>query len=532
MNFDLSVLNPTERVIFELRSLYSKYGYKPFKMSKFEEYDLYGSNKDFLVSGNCITFTDSDGRLLALKPDVTFSIIKNFDDTVGGVQKVYYNENVYRESKKAGGFSEIMQTGIECVGDIGANDVCEVITLGVRSLYAISENYVLDISHMGLLSGLFNAMELTEAQKNQLLEAIAEKNTGAIESLLESFKVGGALAKMLVELVDACGKPSDVLSKIGAVAVNGEMQSAYNELNDVCQKLIEKGYEKNINIDCSLVNDMNYYNGIVFKGFIQGVPFGVLSGGRYDRLMSRVNKNAGAIGFAVYLDEVERLIENSNADKEEANTDDGYLNIALPKGRLGEKVYSMFEKAGFECPQIYEKNRRLIFENAEKKVRYFWVKPSDVAIYVERGAADIGVAGKDILLEYAPDVYELLDLDMGKCRMCVAGKKEFVDDGTSTLKVATKFTNIAKTYYAEKCRDIDIIKLNGSIEIAPILSLSDVIVDIVETGATLKENGLEPKETIVDISARLISNKASYKFKSETVDKLKSALEIIVREKQ
>ena len=167
------------------------------------------------------------------KASKIFSIIKNFDDTVGGVQKVYYNENVYRESKKAGGFSEIMQTGIECMGDIGANDVCEVITLGARSLYAISENYVLDISHMGLLSGLFNAMELTEAQKNQLLEAIAEKNTGAIASLLESFKVGGALAKMLVELVDACGKPSDVLSKIGAVAVNGEMQSAYNELNDV-----------------------------------------------------------------------------------------------------------------------------------------------------------------------------------------------------------------------------------------------------------------------------------------------------------
>ena len=147
------------------------------------------------------------------------------------------------------------------------------------------------------------------------------------------------------------------------------------------------------------------------------------------------------------------------------------------------------------------------FENAEKKVRYFWVKPSDVAIYVERGAADIGVAGKDILLEYAPDVYELLDLDMGKCRMCVAGKKEFVDDGTSTLRVATKFTNIAKTYYAEKCRDIDIIKLNGSIEIAPILSLSDVIVDIVETGATLKENGLEPKETIVDMGAYALNRK-------------------------
>ncbi len=197
-----------------------------------------------------------------------------------------------------------------------------------------------------------------------------------------------------------------------------------------------------------------------------------------------------------------------------------YLNIALPKGRLGEKVYGMFKKAGFECPSIEETNRKLIFENEKTQVRYFWVKPSDVAIYVERGAADIGVAGKDILLEYEPDVYELLDLNIGKCRMAVAAKKDFRDNPKKTLKVATKFTNIAKNYYTKLGRDIDIIHLNGSIEIAPILGLSDVIVDIVETGTTLKENNLEVYETIVPISARLISNKSSFKFKNEQIEKL------------
>lgn len=196
------------------------------------------------------------------------------------------------------------------------------------------------------------------------------------------------------------------------------------------------------------------------------------------------------------------------------------LNVALPKGRLGEKVYAMFEKAGFECPSIKENNRKLIFENEEVGVRYFWVKPSDVAIYVERGAADVGVAGKDILLEYEPDVYELLDLDIGKCRMAVAAKESFRDDLSRTLRVATKFTNIAKQHYLSKGRDIDIIHLNGSIEIAPILDLSDVIVDIVETGTTLKENNLQVVETIVPISARFIANKASYKFKSEQIDKI------------
>ena len=196
------------------------------------------------------------------------------------------------------------------------------------------------------------------------------------------------------------------------------------------------------------------------------------------------------------------------------------LNIALPKGRLGEKVYAMFEKAGFECPSIKENNRKLIFENTEKQVRYFWVKPSDVAIYVERGAADIGVAGKDILLEYEPDVYELLDMDLGKCRMAVAAPAEFRDNENRTLKVATKFTNIAANYYNSIGRQIDIIKLNGSIELAPILGLSDVIVDIVETGTTLKENNLEVKQTILPISARLIANKASFQFKGTQIEEL------------
>ncbi len=206
------------------------------------------------------------------------------------------------------------------------------------------------------------------------------------------------------------------------------------------------------------------------------------------------------------------------------------LNIALPKGRLGEKVYGMFENAGYECPEIRESNRKLIFENAQKQVRYFWVKPSDVSIYVERGAADIGVAGKDILLEYAPDVYELLDLNVGRCHMAVAGKKDFYDDGHRVLKVATKFTNIASDYYARTGRDIDIITLNGSIELAPILGLSDVIVDIVETGSTLRENDLEVKEKILPISARLIANKASFKFKSAEIEKITEAMREMTRD--
>lgn len=207
------------------------------------------------------------------------------------------------------------------------------------------------------------------------------------------------------------------------------------------------------------------------------------------------------------------------------------VNIALPKGRLGEKVLNMLDKAGFSCPETKENDRRLIFESEQSGIRYFWVKPSDVAIYVARGAADIGIAGKDILLEYSPDVYELLDLHIGKCRMAVAAKKGFRDKTDTTLRVATKFPNIAREYYEKKGRDIDIIKLNGSIELAPILDLSDVIVDIVETGTTLKENDLEPTETVVPISARLICNKASFKFKNALIQKVMDGLKTQCEEK-
>ena len=201
------------------------------------------------------------------------------------------------------------------------------------------------------------------------------------------------------------------------------------------------------------------------------------------------------------------------------------VNIALPKGRLGDKVYALLKQAGYPCPALEDPGRKLIFENPEAGVRYFWVKPSDVAIYVERGAADIGIVGKDILLEYRPDVYELLDLGLGKCRMAVAAPKNFQDPVGMTLRVATKFPNIASTYYNKKGRDIDIIHLNGSIEIAPILGLSDVIVDIVETGTTLKENDLQVYETIVPISARLIANVSGYKFKNEAITALRDGLE-------
>ena len=522
------VLNGVERAEYSLRALYRSYGFTQYKMSKFEEYDLYAKNKDFLVSDNVITFTDTDGKLMALKPDVTLSIIKNSKDDLTGVQKVFYNENVYRVSKGTRSFKELMQVGLECIGDVGEKEVCEVLSLAVKSLKTLSNDYVLDISHLGVVNGVMDYVGLSLAGKKEFLEYLSEKNVQGVGLVCQKENLSDKSKEVLERLVYLYGAPEQVLDSLKSLSVAGIKESA-KELESIVAVLKEQGFDGKINIDFSVVSDINYYNGVVFKGFVSGIPTSILSGGRYDNLMQKMGRKSKAIGFAVYLDELERFYKAENdldADVLAKNNQaDKTLNVALPKGRLGEKVYAMFENAGFPCPSIKENNRKLIFENQEVGVRYFWVKPSDVAIYVERGAADIGVAGKDILLEYRPDVYELLDLNMGKCDMAVASKKDFIDDRSKTLTVATKFTNIAKDYYAKQGRDIDIIHLNGSIEIAPILGLSDVIVDIVETGATLKENDLVVVEKFLPISARLVANKANFKFKSQKIQKIMTSLE-------
>ncbi len=527
MNFNDSVFEKDERAIFALRSLYKSYGYIKYRMSKFEEYDFYARNKDFLISDNVITFTDSDGKLMALKPDVTLSIVKNSKDSTGDVQKVYYNENVYRASGDTGEFKEIMQVGLECIGDLDGGCIAEVVTLAAKSLECISTDYVLDISHMGIIAEAMEAAGLSPDGKKAYLEALGEKNLKRVEEICQSEGIDGATLKNLATMY---GKAENVLAKLAKMEVSDGFKATVLELSELFAVLSENGVSEKIKIDFSVANSMKYYSGVAFRGFVSGVSGGILSGGQYDKLMQKMHRQSSAIGFAVYLDMLEQL--DRSDEKTAENGEKQVLNIALPKGRLGEKVYAMFEKAGFECPSIKEESRKLIFENEDLAIRYFWVKPSDVAIYVEHGAADIGVAGKDILLEYEPDIYELLDLNLGKCRMAVAAKKEFCDGDRRTLRVATKFSNIAKKYYKSKGREIDIIHLNGSIEIAPILGLSDVIVDIVETGTTLKENNLEVKEEIVPISARLIANKSSFKFKNEKIERIYNSLKQQVEERK
>ena len=520
MEIDEKILQKGERTIFALRKLYGEYGYKYYRMSKFEEYDFYAMNKDFLASDNVLTFTDTNGKLMALKPDVTLSIIKNSRDEKG-VQRLFYSENVYRPSANDC-FQEIMQTGLECFGDIGVREVAEVITLAVKSLCEMGEDCVLDISSLAVTDALFDACGFSADDKRALYEAIEQKNREKAEALFAAQGVMKEVADAVLQVLWISAPLPEAIEAIKACPLALPDEDATKEFLSVITLLAESEEADKMRVDFSVVGDANYYNGIIFKGFLKNIPSPVVSGGRYDRLMRKFKRNASAIGFAVYTDLA------SEPTREAVLPADDMLNVALPKGRLGEKIYAMFDRAGFPCPSLLEESRKLVFENLERKVRYFWVKPSDVAIYVERGIADIGVAGKDILLEYSPDVYELLDLKKGVCRMAVACPKGFKDDPSRTLRVATKFSRVTRDFYRGRGRDIDIIHLNGSIEIAPILGLSDVIVDIVETGTTLRENNLEVAETIFPISARLIANKSSMKFKQGTIEALAKSLAEVV----
>lgn len=525
MQADLSslfaVCGPVERCTLRLRALYEAAGYRKFRCARFEEYALYQQNQNFLPDSQVITFTDLDGKLRAIRPDVTLSIAKNAQPAPGACQKYYYIEQVCRPSRESHTFAEISQMGLECIGAVSPAEQAEVVRLAAESLDELGPRAVLELGHMGYLTGLLDHLGVPAGARPQLLTLLRDKNAHELRAAAAAAGLDEAGAEALAGLLGLHGPFGMVLAAARTRPGNEAMRLALDELQALQNELGEAG--RGAQLDLSLAGDMEYYNGLVFSGYLAGAPRAVLKGGRYDLLARRFTPGACALGFALYLNELERLDPAAPAPA------DSWLNIALPKGRLGDKAYGLLAGAGYGADEDYNATRKLVVENPAAGVRYFLVKPSDVAIYVEHGAADIGLVGKDILVESGADVYELLDTGLGRCRMCVAGPKDFADDESRALRVATKFTHIARRHFEERGRDIDIIQLNGSIELAPILGLSDVIVDIVETGTTLRENNLAVLEEFMPISARLIANRASFKFKHSQiltlVDKMKEALQ-------
>lgn len=331
MTLPKMLLKKEEEVIFRLRAIFERFGYKKFKMSKFEEYDFYAENRNFLSSENILTFSGLDGKLLALKPDVTLSIIKNTKGNYKIPERVYYNENVYRVRKGTGEYKEIMQVGLEYIGEVDCYATLEVIRLAQKSMAIVSDDYIMDISHMGFVMGMIEELGLSNSQNEILLQGMSEKNTHSIQEFCEQYGVKEALKNALVEMASLYGSMVETLPKAKALCVNEKMKEALAEIEAVFSALKANGVSEHLNLDFSMVNGMDYYNGIIFQGFIHGLPSSILSGGRYDNLVHKLGKNSDAIGFAVYLDLLERY---DNLQKEydtdilllyEDNTDTGAL---------------------------------------------------------------------------------------------------------------------------------------------------------------------------------------------------------------
>lgn len=309
----INYLKNEEKIILSLRSLYSKYGYLPYKMNKFEEYDLYAKNKEFLVSDGVITFTDTNGKLLALKPDVTLSIIKNATEGKGTKNKVYYSENIYRISGKTREYKEIMQTGLECVGDLDLYDTYEVVTLAEKSLEAVSKDYVLEISHMGILSSLLDSISTNESYRQEALECIKKKSKHEIKAVSQKYGIGEDKIQLLSDFISIYGEPASVISSLEKMDVSEEFALYTKELKELVSLLALGGASDKLRLDFSIVNDMNYYNGIVFNGFLSGVSECVLFGGRYDKMLAKMGKSSAGVGFAIYTDLLEGFHEKQNA---------------------------------------------------------------------------------------------------------------------------------------------------------------------------------------------------------------------------
>lgn len=510
----LAILPPEEVISIKLRNLYAREGFQFYKLSSFEEYDYFLENRSFLSADEVITFTGNDGRLMALKPDVTLAIVKN--TAAGEERKVYYNEDVYRHSRESGEYKRIHQIGLEVLGKIQRTTQADVVGLALKSLEVAGAGS-LDLSHMQLAECFLNVFE-DQNQKEAARSALQRKSPHEMDKVAKLAGLSEEWRERLNQLCQLSGEINEALRQLEKLAAGlPDAQKPLAELAAINEHFSDKCKNVSLRIDLAILNDIDYYNGLIFQGFLEGLPEAVLYGGRYDRLLEKNGNPEGAIGFAMYLNDLNEL---DHAPEAATENKEEWLNVALPKGRMGDKVYECFKDAGIVSDGIFDDSRKLIFEDPLQKIRFFLVKPSDVDSYVDHGAADIGVAGKDVLLESDAQVLELLDLAFGKCWLAVAGKKDFAADPAKSLKVATKYPNITRAYYAEQSQAVELIHLHGSIELAPLLELSDVIVDIVETGTTLKENGLTILQKIEPSSARLICNQASWRFKNERISAL------------
>lgn len=513
-----------EKIIDTAREVYGHWGYRGVKTPSFEYSDMY-TLADPINQENMYKFFDEKGHMLSLRPDITTSVARiaatklsenNLPLKISYCGSVFRNEEAFGQTRKR----EFTQTGIELIGEKSARADAEVIEIAIEVLKSAGlSDFQIDIGQIEFFKGLAQSAGLDDKNTDTLREIIDSKDFIGIGSILDKYDISDELKDLFFALPTLFGGIEIVKGLAGNKTLNARSKDALLNLMSVYEILKEKGFEKYISIDLGMVPSLDYYTGIIIKGVTKAVGFPLCNGGRYDSLTEKFGKALPSTGVAFG---VERIAAAINAKREEETyvAESDYITVALAKGRLSELSSEIFEKIGFDCSELYGKSRKLVFRDDKNKVKFVLVKASDVPTYVEYGAADMGIVGKDTLMESDKNLYEVLDLGFGECKMAVAGPKEMRGQlgGKSIMRVASKYPRIAQDYFHRvKGQTVDIIKLNGSVELGPIVGLSEVIVDIVESGKTLHENGLEVLEDICRLSARLVVNRVSMKVKRERI---------------
>ena len=521
---------------FELQQLLyrvlAERGYQGIETPTFEFFDVFSREVGTVPSRELYKFFDKEGNTLALRPDMTPSIAravsKYFHDETP-IRLCYMGNTFINYDKYQGRLKETTQLGAELMGEESVSADVELLSVLVEALKAAGlEEFQVSVGQVEFFKALLKEAGIGSEAEESLRQLISDKNRFGAEELLADYELSPKLRETFLEMATLSGS-AEALEKARALTDNPEALKALGRLEDIYRGLKEKGFEKYISFDLSMLSKYNYYTGIVFRAYSYGYGEPVAKGGRYDTLLSHFGRELPAVGFAIVVDQLQRALNSSEIRKEAAGPEGTrYLTFALTKGRLAKKTLELLEKVGITCEEMKDPDsRKLIFVNDELKLKFFLAKGPDVPTYVEYGAADIGVVGKDTLVEEGRKMYEVLDLGFGKCRMCVCGPASAREKlaHQEQIRVATKYPDIAKDYfYNQKHQTVEIIKLNGSIELAPLVGLSEVIVDIVETGSTLRENGLEVLEEIMPLSARMVVNQVSMKMEAERITKLIQAL--------
>lgn len=520
----------------ELHHTLHSYGYQDIQTPTFEYFDVFRKEIGTTPSNELYKFFDREGHTLVLRPDLTPSIARAaatlFEEEDFPVRLCYIGNTFTNHSSYLGRLKEITQLGAELIGIDSEEADAEMLAMVADGLKRIGlEEFQISIGHIDYIYSLMEASELSDDSKKEIYTLINNRNYFGVEEILIAEGVKEDVIQSFRILPELVGG-AEIFDKALTAAPSQTAKDAIYRLMNIHKILIKYQMEDHITFDLSMCGTYGYYTGIIFRAYTYGTGDAVVRGGRYDKLMEKFGKDTPSIGFAILIDE---LLNALNRQKVTIETDHTrYLTFALTKGRLAKKTLEMLEKMGITCEEMKDKNsRKLIFVNEDLKLKFFLAKGPDVPTYVEYGAADIGVVGKDTIVEEGRKVHEVLDLNFGKCKMCVCGYEEAKEllKHRELIRVATKYPNIAKDYFFNKRHQtVEIIKMNGSIELAPIVGLSEVIVDIVETGSTLKENGLVVLEEVCPLSARMIVNPVSMRMQNDRIKELITNLRTIVQE--